>query len=561
MADSILTPVSVWNDFKVEGERNIEILEETVKDGIIISRFYMDGKIVGGEPTRVFCTAAKSEKPSLLPCVYVLPDFKKDIDERFLISLAERGYYAFSTDFSGKKDGKEYYTVYPETVNYANYELSKDCLEVISTDVKSTAWYEWGCIGKYAIDYVSSLSFITGVGAVGVKTGASVLWNIAANENRLLCAAFLFDAGWNAYFKKGSFKFDGETPEFNDSDLKFLAGIDAQAYASFVKIPSLIISATNSEEYDFDRASDTISRINKSVYSAIDYSVNASDVLDSDAYTDVTTFLDAILLKGFKPENVFPALPDIEGYVENGKIEIEVDAVMSGLKKVMLYAAEGGVKQSLRAWKAVGEIDADELCNGQFFFNYTPFGGSDSCAFFVRAEYESGFTVSSGVINKKFTEKEIDSSYKSNLIFSGREKLSESVFAPFYEKDYPSFIDEKKEISLKKGPMDIYGLTSEIGLITYKINSEKDKPSPDSFFMLDVFFESDGIVTVSLLSADKEKYSFVAESKASKVWRNYKIALGKFKSAEGLSLKDYSQAVAVLITGEGKFIVNNFLWL
>ena len=561
MADSILTPVSVWNGFKVEGERNIETAEEIIKDGVIISRFFLEGKKTDGNPTRIFCVSAKSEKPSLLPCVYVLPDFDRDIDENFLITLAKRGYFAISTDFSGEKENKKYFTEYPVGKKFADLNAAKNSLGVIATDVKNTAWYEWDCVGKYALDYICSLPFITGVGAMGVGLGSSVLWHIAANEERILCAAFLFDAGWNAYFKKNNYKFDGETPEFSDSDLKFLAGVDAQAYASFIKIPSLILSATNSEEYDFDRAADTLARINKAAYSAIDYSVNRSRVLGDSAFINLTLFLDTILLKGYKPENVFPAEPDVDCYIEDGKIEVEVDSVISGLKRVILYAAEGNVKQPFRAWKAVGAIDADELCDGKFFFKYIPYGGSGACCFFVRAEYENGFTVASNVICKKFAEDEIENPYKSNLVFSGREKLSESVFSPYYDENCSAFIDEKKEILLKKGPMDIYGISSETGLITYKINSEKDKPPSDSIFLLDVFSESDSVITVSLVSKDKKEYSFIINAAASKVLSNYKIAVGKFKSRDGLSMKDYSSAVAIKITGEGKYLINNFLWI
>ena len=561
MSGGILTPVSIWNDFNIEGERNVKIAEEYISDGVIVSRFYIDGKKTDGAPVRIFCVSARSEKISLIPCIYVLSDFDKDIDEDFLVMLAKRGYFAFSTDFSGAKEGKKYYTAYPSGSEYANYLNAKSNLCDISGDVRSTAWYEWDCVGKYALSYVSTLPFITGTGAVGVGKGASVLWHLAANNEKLSAAAFLLDAGWNAYFNKNNCKFDGEAPEFNDSDMKFLAGVDAQAYAPFVNIPSLILSATNSAEYDFDRAADTITRINKAVYSAIDYSVNASRVLDSAAFTDLTVFLDAILLKGYKPEAVFPAPPDIDCEIDDGKIEIEVDAVKSGLKKVILYAAEGKIKQQYRAWKIGGEIYADDLCDGQFFFNYVPYGYSGVCYFFVRAEYENGFTVASNVINKKFTDGEIQNPNKSKVIFSGRERFCGSVFAPFYDENSHSFIDAEKRLSVKKGPMDIYGIYSETGLITYKINAEKDKPAADSIFLIDVYFETDANISVSLIAADKKEYSFIISAQASKVWRNYKIAVNKFKSADGFYMKDYSLAVAIKITGEGKYLINNFLWI
>ena len=560
MAGSILTPTSIWSDFKIEGEKNIETVEEVNKDGVIISRFYFDGRRVDGTPVRIFSVSARSEKLSLIPCVYVLPDFDKDIDEDFLISLAKKGYYAFSTDFSGEKENKKNYTVYPESVKYADFEKAKESLDVIEDDVTSSPWYEWDCVGKYALSYIFSQPFIIGVGTVGVKTGASILWHILAGEGRVSCAAFLFDAGWNAYFDKGNYKFDGKTPDFNDNDLKFLAGVDAQGYASLIKVPTLILSATNSEEYDFDRAADTLSRINKAVYSAIDYSVNASGVLTGEAYSDLTCFLDEVLLKGQNPEKVFPANPDVICDFLDGEFNIDADADIRGLKKIVLYVSEGYLPQSVRTWKAVDEIEPDELCDGQFLFKYK-YNGGDACFFFVRAKYESGFTVSSDVICKKPDKKEITPQKRSNIIFSGREKLSETVFAPFFGKDYKSFINADDGISLEKGPMGILGLTGKNGLITYKINSAGDKPSTDSVFLMDIYAESDAKVIITLVSKDKTEYSFSVDIAASKVWRNFKAAVNRFKSGEGKFMKDYSQVNAIKITGEGKYLINNFLWV
>ena len=164
-----MTPSAIWKGFKLDGEKNIETVEEFVKDGIIITRFYFNGKKTDGNPTRVFAVSARSEKISFLPCVYVLPDFDKDIDEELLIKLAKNGYYVVSTDFSGKKENKKYYTVYPENAAFANYEKAKGSLFLIEHDYFSSAWYEWDCVGKYALAYILSLPFVLGVGAVGVK--------------------------------------------------------------------------------------------------------------------------------------------------------------------------------------------------------------------------------------------------------------------------------------------------------------------------------------------------------------------------------------------------------
>ncbi|MDY6367274.1 MAG: hypothetical protein SPL13_01990, partial [Clostridia bacterium] len=512
--------------------------------------------------TIIYLESARSERLSISPCVFVLPDFEKDIDEDYLFELAKCGYFAVAADFSGKKEGKNGFTVYPSEVEYANYEIVKNSLYEISDDVKHSAWYEWGSVAKYVVNYLSSRSVVTGVGAIGVGLGASVLWEIAANENNLACAVFLFDAGWNAYFKKGNKKSDGVSPEFNDDDLKFLAGVDAQAYASSVKIPTLVISATNSVSFDFDRAADTVQRMNKAQYAAIDYSVNRVSVLDASAHKDISYFLSEILLKGKKAENM-PSLPEIECYTEDGEIEIEIDAAEEGLKKVVLYAAEGDEVQQLRSWKIAGEIFADEYCDGQFVFRYLPYQNSGICSFFVRAVYESGFTVASPVATKKFAPTDVKTSHKSKLIYSGREKFSASAFAPCFEK-VKIFESEGTDVTEVKGPMDIVGLKATCGLITFKVNSEKDKPADDSIFVLDVCADEGADITFSLLTGNDFKgmeFSAKISCPSARSWRNFTLPLAKFKSAEGMGIKGFDEVTAIKITADKPFLINNFLWI
>lgn len=556
---NILTPVGIWGDFKVSGEANYTVLSETVKDGVVFTRFTIDGKKTDGAATIISLLSARSEKLAISPCVFVLPDFEKDIDEDFLFDLAKRGYFAVSADFSGKKEGKEYYTVYPSGAERANFEATKNSLYEIPVDVKNSAWYEWGAVAKYSLSYLYSRTVVTGVGAVGIGLGASVLWQVAPTEE-LSCAAFLFDAGWNTYHNKGNHKFDGVTPVFDDNDLTVLAGVDAQAYAASVKIPSLVLTATNSVRYDFDRAFDTVSRMTKSPYAAIDYAVNRVDVIDRATYNDLVFFLSSVLLKGSAAS--LPAAPDIECYIEDGTACIEVDAVTEGLKSVSLYAAEGEVLPNLRSWKVVSTIDADDISDGQFFFKYLPYSDSGAVYFFVRAKYEGEYTVSSQVASKTFSSSDVKNPHKSKIIYSGREKYSESVFSPV-NVDNNSFIDT---VCLKeeKGPLDIVGLKSTSGLITYKINSAKDKPNGDSIFVLDVCAESGTEILFSLLTEDDFKgtvYTAKLVCPPVRSWRNFTVGLNRFKSPEGFGLKDFSKVTAIRFTAKDDFLINNFLWI
>ena len=553
MAGSILTPVSVWSDFIADTDKTAEIISEITVNGVILSRFFIRGRQVGDKRVRIYAVSARTEELSLKPAVYVLPSFTQGIDVDFLLKLAEAGYYAISTDFAGEKQSGDF-TEYPEEISYANFKAAEENLFEIEDNVKKTAWYEWGYIAKRTINYIRALPFITGIGAVGIGKGAGVLWLAAANEDKLSAAAFLFDAGWNAYFRRKDYKFDGENAEFDDHELKYLAGVDAQAYASFVKVPSLILTATNSDKFDFDRAYDTLTRITPAVYRGIDYSVGAKSVLDKSAYYNLNYFLESVLIKGVYS---LPAPPDIDCDIVEGRLEIDVDAATDGLKKVILYVAEDTVDPSVRSWSEFSEITADEQSDGKFFFDYAPCARSERVFAFARAVYEGGYTVASNVICKSVAGVKQQGLTRSNVLYSARVKYSETAFSCAYE-NFSSFIDDGKTVTLQKGPMGIYGITSDKGLITYKINAKKDKPNDDSVIILDVYTEKGDVVKISLFAGEEYVAKITTSGKAA--WKNVCLPVSSFKNEQGKQLKNYGGVKYIKITCDGKFIINNFLW-
>ena len=101
------------------------------------------------------------------PAILLLRDFDNGSDEQVIENLAKKGYIVLSVDIAGKDEGKELFTEYPESLNYANYSLAKDSLYSVTEDVNDTCWYEWTAVVRYALKYLRGLDCVSSVGGSG----------------------------------------------------------------------------------------------------------------------------------------------------------------------------------------------------------------------------------------------------------------------------------------------------------------------------------------------------------------------------------------------------------
>ena len=199
---------------------------------------------------------------------------------------------------------------------------------------------------------------------------------------------------------------------------------------------------------------------------------------------------------------------------------------------------------------------------------YLPYYTSDILTCFATVEFANGFKTSTNVLAKRFKQEEVNKTNKNNVIYSSRIFNSESVFAPLNSlNDYSLNIDvcTKGKVEVKKGPMDINGVGCVRGLNTFAVGSDKTQPVNNSLIMLDVFVKKSAELTVKFIVdalGDRKEYFAKAELIGGDFWHNVQFAMNKFKTAEGLVLKDFIKVDALQISVEGsEYLVNNLLWV
>ena len=386
---------------------------------------------------------------------------------------------------------------------------------------------------------------------------ATPLWQVLSADCGISCAVIAANCGWKGY--RGIDKF-GDTPEpqFTDDALKYLAGIEPQAYAAHVKCPLMLVAPTNSPCYDIDRSYDTISRIPAKIYAAADYSVGERYEVNAECFNDALVFFDAFLVK----ENaVMPEVPSVKGTFNGGVLQVEVSPDEKGLKSLAVYFAEEEIRSDLRAWEK--SIDAKASEKGTFVFEHMPYNGTESVFFFARAEYDNGMRICSGVMCKK-SDKPKGDGVKSRVLYSSRLSQGAGGFYPAEDSCFTCFnTDKNAAVKVKNGPMDIAGLFSPKGVVTFKVNTEKYKPIQGAMLMFDVFVKGDGNLTVKAITDYfGAKNVYYSQTKLfGDLWQNVKIEINYFKTVEGMGLKSYDSVEALEFSADEEFLINNILWV
>lgn len=562
MASEILTPLQVWEDFNIEHQPEIELIGEYKDGNISITRFYLYGRSVDNEKVKIYCALSRDISLNKQPGIFVVQDFMDGADETFITYLAKRGYSAITFDMAGDESDKGNRTKYPKSISFANFVNSEKGLRQITGSIKQSCWYEWGVTARYVLDYFSSLDFIDSIGAIGAGDASTVLWHLSTDTSLFKCVGFILNAGWLAY--KGRFKFSGILDaDFSDEDLKYIAGIEPQTYAPHVKCPTIMLVPTNSDKFDCDRAYDTFVRLNQSVYALIDYSVKYRNSVSSEVVTSAELFFDKYLKN--KNSIYLPKRIEISGEIEDGKLSVTVSPDKKDLKELVLYVAEGVINPSVRAWHQEKYVQETE--DGSYVFEFTPYCNSGNVVFFARATYKNGASIASAIINKRFSLQESSLKYKSNVIYSSREELAESIFTSAKESEFTPMglnLESENTVQYKIGPANVGGVYCTNGILTFNVGTNRYRPSEDATCMLDVYVKEDSILTVKLITNffnERKEYIASAKVRGGKVWHNVKLTRQEFKTIEGQPLRTFEEIEALEINADGEYLINNILWV
>lgn len=560
MENTILSPVMLWQDFDANEPLRESKTGEEVYGDVVYSDIYFSGRRTSSGNVRVYGVLARSKtaaKKSQKGAILILPDLCDTVNLEVINIYVNQGYTVLMVDYRGEWPGCENYTKYPDCISYANYKNVLDRVDSVPTNAKQTCWYEWVAVAKYAVSFLSSQLDIDTIGVLGLRNGANVGWILCGTDARVSCFVPLFGAGWRGY--KGVYKNAEGDLIPDDEKLKFLAGIDAHAYAQYVKCPVLYMTATNSPDFDFDRATDTLYRISPETKCYANFTPTLRDVLNRESRRNIDLFFAKNLLN-FKA--VFPEEPVLTAMVEDGVVSCELELDYSDIKRpknITVYIAEDGEDPSTREWKTATMLKG--VREDKKSFTYTISGNCSFITMFAVVEYRSGVTLSSKVVSKKTVNQ---AARPQKLLYSTKDKLGTFTLYNMRDRALGGIFFEKTDgLNYVEGGSNISGIYSPYGLISYKLNNRTVSLNDGSILFLDVYCEEFTRLKLVLMSKkgseESEDYVATVDIKGGSIWQKISVKANDFKSDLRVSIKDYSAVYALRLETETTCVFNNLL--
>ena len=262
--EEILTSQTLWEGFDPDAEDLDVVLLNTVeKDGIVTKRLYFTGRELDEGKTRVYGVVCNKTTRGARPAVLVIDDFNKEIDEKVLVDLAERGFVAMAIDYVGAKE-LGLYTMYPPELSYCNKSANQNPFDIVTT-AKDIKLYEYALNSRRAISYLLACEKVTGVSVFAARKGVDVGTMVLGTDNRVTNGVLALGRIWRNYpelvLKEGDDTLSKQI-EYDFKSQSWMLGLAPQTYMLQIKVPLYIIISANSTYTNVRNANKSFTRVN-----------------------------------------------------------------------------------------------------------------------------------------------------------------------------------------------------------------------------------------------------------------------------------------------------------
>lgn len=555
----ILTPITLWKDFDGSLPLNEQTVWEERSDGVVSRGVRFDGRQTETGRIKIYAEYFYPADVKEFPAVMFLFEAGFAFDRALVMRFVQSGYGVLCVDYCGESE-HSHFTVYPADVDYANFFRAGQHLVYAEPSAKETSWYEWAGVARYAARYLNERPEVTAVGAVGLRTGGEILFKIAPYAP-ISCMTSVCAAGWLAY--RGLDKFsDEQMGVFSEERHRFIAGIDSQSYAPYVKCPVLLISAINDSKHDYDRVYDTFQKINPEVEKAILYSAHGNGLVGSHSLINMKLFLDKYL----KGRSVFVSKPIKLEFTEDENGNLACRGLYDSSGEIAEYGicfTEKATDSKSRDWTRI--LGTSPLKENVGVIPLSLFTGTQKALVYTFVNYTNNFSVTSKI--KEVTQEKpyANSGPVSRVLYTSADGLNGfAAFRPRTRSLADCFVEgEESRAKLIAGYGGILGITSESGIISYRVGEPRYEPPEGASFSFDAYCPADAKVRVTFFtdSEESEGYSDEAKIEGKGKWKRIIMNADDFKSESGAHLSSFKNVVAVLFSFDGEVLINHVLWI
>ena len=565
----IVSAVSLWKKFNTDTPLCVSEWGIEEKDGARMSHVAYSGHVVDDGSVRIYARYGRPLGEGKKPTVLLLGDAGKPTDIDLMRYFIDKGYAVLMPDYSGKMqtdaDGV-LRTIYPPSLEYGNYEKARGLYDMQDLQADETTWFEWTYVALYSVAFLKSQENVGNIGVVGVRVGGELAWKTMLSPD-VQCGVPINAVGWHSFASIAKF---GENVAHNLSDdtHRYIAAVEAQSYAPYVKCPVLLLCALHDPYFDCDRAYDTYSRIGNEYGNALLYSGTSGACIGPNSLNDMDLFLE----KNLKGREIYiPDTLNVSLKETDEGLEITVECDKEGiLEETGIYYAEADVttKCAYRDFHRVLKKSGKMVKDGVVKHTVKPFAGAKAAFVYAYAKYINGFRVTSKITAKRFSNPN-PQAVKGRMLFSGNESDCFGV-AHYGEYSIGDIFLEREFVTKRvQGYGGIIGAYSVGGIRTYKISSPMYVPDDNALLAFDTYFAETGTLQIIIEAGDvqrqAERYTCSVEIKRGGKWKRIILRAGDFKAEHtGMPLLNFSDGRALVFDcerEEQEFAIANVLWL
>lgn len=568
MVNNILyTPSDILTDINLNLESDLTILSSTEKDGYIIREINFSGRDINGHRPRGYgmvCFSASKSKSQLL---FILGNSKESISLDLLKYYALSGFTVFMLDYAGNDGKKEKFTVYPDSIKYANLSTAGRKLSYVDTNARETSGFEWIVLSIYALNAVLQLPEVdedSGAGVLGIGLGANIAWMFAALDKRVKALCNAFSAGWYEYC--GIYKYANENVkvEFDDERARWVAGMSVQAYSKFIDIPVMYLSGSNNKFTDMDRSYDTMARVSENAEKYIYFAPSMTNILGIAGGENTKIFFNKHL-NYQQTEKLNHAVISINTLEEG--IFINLKNIDDKIKSYKIYICEGQVNPSARYWKEPESYA--EIENGEVNIKFEPKTNCKMLFAFANVNYHNGMTLSTNLAVKdieKFNTKFDRPNRKSPVIYNSTFKQNCFVGCVPENPDYKQILMDEYLVTINQGAGKISGVgVNNGGIATYKITSPIFKGEDEEFLKFDIYSPVSKEITVFCLdkagTLEEHFHKCTIQVIGGEMWQPVEVKKQNFKTDDGQPLKSWQEISLICYYPAEGILINNLIWI
>lgn len=551
----ILAPNQLWKEYDPSSEPlRPSYLEFKESEKYYSVAVFINGDKHDNSYTRIYVYGYLPKQTQFNSNIIFINDV---LDKTFSVdnlkAYADAGYGVFTFDYIGKTSLHGHYTIYPDSISYANYSLSKEHLTHAIPTAKDTTFYVWN---KVCMKVIALIKQLRGddckIILSGYKTGADIALQVAAIDKRVDAVASFLNLGWKDYRNYPRFATDLHMP-IDDERKRWLAGCATESYLKFVKCPILCVTTTNCSITSLDRIADSeaILKSNRVPFS-LSTLTGLSDSISFRARSLLYGWLTALTQNKKMPKN-----PDVELKIDKNGILIAQCSIDKSLdiEDIIINYSYDELDSTLRSWSSK-YLDVNDLKTSLPIYSET-----QSVFAFITVNYKNGISLSSSL---RYLTIDEDPQIVREPIKKTRIIFQKNMGIDGWLVEIVGSMFQFFEPQIVQGPLNLSGITCESGsLSTYSIGSYTLKSVSQNLLQFDACANQNRDLIIEVCSGTYGAYkTYRAKASLQKdTWKKCSLRLSDFKDKDLISLKSWRNVKKLSFIDANGVLLNNIIWV